>query len=345
MLPDVIISWAASKGLQIANKKMESAIMEYLDGPSLGDLVRETEQTAINQISLMYNAPYKEALMHLRSENIDLAEPMLVKAIGHNQLDLSAWILYLGVLRSKRKYTIVLDYCLDLLKIFGFQRDLAPAPIYQQYVKQYFNRNILPGAEVEIRFPEEYFPENIWCSPTGIVVRCKWTGASLGWVISRLSPTFAIFGFTWANKRNRNKTNQALISLTSYYDDEGASDMRKIFEVYKSNPTVYALTERYAIIEVGKKYIAYGLEDGFKMPQEYSREEIEEIFPTPNENLERRHARTNYIPRIGWSYATGPRIDGSVDFSYGGLKFAYGQYRYKDAQMGQWGGLLTISRS
>jgi hypothetical protein len=312
----VFVDWAAKKGIQLATDKaqslVEQTIEEYLNVGSIESLIYDEIKKVSNQLSLVLDAPYKEALMHFREGNIDKCRDKLITAINYDELNLPAWRLYLAILRTEKKYELVLDYGWELLHIFGFRPDLVAEPVYEAYVEQYFKQNIMVGApQIEVRFDDNYYAKEIWCSPGGFVARCK------TWFVRYTKipffPRYALFGFAWR---------------------EGATpEVDQVFELRKASPTLHTLTARYAIVDQDGEYIAYRLRDGFRRPNTLSFEQCRQLFPHPNKRLSDWHTTIEKISR----------------FKYGGMKFIEDQWTETGMYLGQGvssdssGGSLKIS--
>lgn len=188
-----LTDWMASKGLVLA----EGAIRAALDVPSFESLVKDELRLINNKLDVLLNAPYKQALMHLKEGELEKCKNKVIEAVTLNDLDLPARILYIYLLRYEEKYELALEYYWDLMERFGFRLDLIPAPILKMYSDWYFQpamkdlnaitqeRDSIFGRKGGAYHEgDNFYPRDIWCTPDQMVILWRSDRGFFGRVLS-----------------------------------------------------------------------------------------------------------------------------------------------------------------
>ncbi|MBF2090119.1 MAG: hypothetical protein IGR80_07340 [Synechococcales cyanobacterium K44_A2020_017] len=257
---NTITSWIANKGLDVS----ADTLKKCLSIKSREFLIQEEMQNISARLDAIIEAPYQQAVMHLREGELEKCKDKLMEAISLNELNLPAMLLYADILRFKKNYVLALDYYWDVLEKFGFRQDLVPPPLFYAYNNKFFKTKILldDQREIILSIGDEKYPEEIWCSLNGFAVRWKSSKKFLGITLYESS---IVEGYSWA----------------------GDGQSKKILGSSQSNPTIGMMTNRYAVVkEASDRFMVYRLFDGSKVPKSLSLTEFRSLFQIPEASKE-----------------------------------------------------------
>jgi hypothetical protein len=211
-------------------------------------------------LGIVIKAPYQQAVMHLREGELEKCKDKLIEAISLDELNLPAMLLYANILRFNQNYILALDVYWDVLEKFGFRQDLVPLPLFEAYRKKFFESRIYLDnhSEIIVSFADENYPQEVWCSLSGFVIRWKGLAKILGIVVYEWS---TVKGYSWTEK--------------SY---------KEVFYASQGNPSIGTVTNHYAVVqESTNEFVVYRLKDGSKVPKTLSSAEFNKLFRASEE--------------------------------------------------------------
>jgi hypothetical protein len=262
----VISSWAAGKGISLAEHSLKS----WLEIPSEGTLLMNEVDDISSKLDSLIRSPFEQALLYLREGNISKCHEKLIEAMGHNELDLPARLLYIKILLLRKRYILALDQYWDLLERFGPRSDnLVPPALSTAYGEKILECKLTSTPPSWRALSIGYAPAEAFCSSSGIVVTWEEMEEPQWWQRAFAVPLNSIFGqtsrieaYTWGGKQ-----------ILSNHPKRG-------------RPSIKAVTTRYATWSLpntdAAECVVYRLSDGVQMPGKLDAAKAKALFALPD---------------------------------------------------------------
>jgi hypothetical protein len=172
MSTDLVLAWAAEKGLKIAADRL---LAELLRPANSEEVVLAEIRTISSKLDAIIDAPFKEATFHLKAGDRALGKEKLIQAVALNRYDLAARALLARLYIEDDRLDIALDLYVEMIEATGLRSDLLPLSLVEAYQAKLSEFPLAGPIIVDpvIIHIEDHHPEAIWLSQQGVAI--MWT--------------------------------------------------------------------------------------------------------------------------------------------------------------------------
>ena len=189
----ILSTWIANRGLNLT----ESIVSRHLGLPNFQKVIDEKLSVIDKKLDILIEAPFLQAKMYLKENNLEKCKEKLIEAISLNELNLPALSLYTYLLLNNGQTELGIDYLEAILKKFGPHESILSNEIVNIYNEGVWNQkpknNISP---FDIKFGTAT-PKKIICNMCNIIIHWKEYGSSGGSSIAKTYNSDWIGVYDW----------------------------------------------------------------------------------------------------------------------------------------------------
>ncbi len=168
-----VTQWLTTKSLDFITEYLKQSFLDK----NIEGLIYQQNIEIIHNLKLLIDAPYKQAIMHLRLNEIECAKNKLIEALSMNEFDISARLLYIRVLLYLGYIQEAIEQYWKLYCDFTFDAALFPNPIYDIFNSTNIMEPKISERDFEFRIGHDndftnYQADNLLIFARGII--CSW---------------------------------------------------------------------------------------------------------------------------------------------------------------------------